>query len=426
MKRISDILTRFAATASLAVLTAACGGDGRPDGPLPAAATSVKVNTAVAGVASRGAVTGGDNTFKVLFWRDAEHLESASADPVLWLLPYLASHAPQPVSFYGVSVYDTSYPYPSYDEPLYATGYSPGSVISYSPDDGYRKLTVGIDDPDMKGRFDFLGCDVWREVFRGNLSDPFSQEKNKLYFRHLASKLKFYADRDRATMEKRQYVRNVQIRDLRMSTDGGVHWTPMHTPAAFEWKTLDPGEFTSAYLKVINAARSVAGNEAAASTFPKAGYVTTESEKFAGEGSGYLLARGNTDLVPIRGYDIDSCFVCNPISGGIVTQNMPIRLKMDIRAEMSYDQSFPEPDNESVTDNLTFIKEWKGVELSAIDKVDESGTIVAGDPVKLFKPGNEYRVYIHFSLTGVSLAAREMPWNYAGIHFVPIVGGDLK
>lgn len=428
MKRISDILTRLAASATLAVLTAACGGDGRQEEPfqLPEASASVKVNTAVAGFASRAGATGEDDTFMILFWRDADHLESAAADPAKWLLPYLASHAPQPVPFYGVSVYDTTYPYPSLDEPLYATGYSPGSLLSYSTEDGYRKLTVGIDDPDRKGRTDFLGCDVWREVYRGNLSDPFSQEKNKLYFRHLSSKLKFYADRDRATMEKRQYVRNVEIRDLRMSIDGGVTWMPMHTPVAFEWKPLDADGFTSAYRKVIDAAKSVAGNEAAASTFPKAGYVTSRSETFAGEGSGYLLSRGYIDLVPIRGHVIDSCFVCNPVSDGVVSQNRPIQLKMDIRAEMSFNQAFPEPDNESTTDDLTFTREWDGVVLSAIEKVDESGKTVTGDPVSVFKPGREYRVYIHFSRTGVNLAAIEMPWNYDGMHFVPIIGGEVN
>jgi len=404
-------------------MLAACGGDGAADAPLPAASASVKVNTAVAGVASRGTAAVEDNTFMLLFWRNADHLEQASANPTLWLLPYLASHAPQPVHFYGVSVYDTNYPYPS-DATLYATGYSPGSVISYSTDEGYRLLTVNINDPDKKGRYDFLGCDVWREVFRGHLSDPYSQEKNKLYFRHLASKLKFFADRDDATMENRQFVRNVQIRDLQMSTDGGKTWTPMHTPSAFEWKTLGPADFTAAYMEAIDAAKRVAGNEAAASTLPKAGYKASASEEFAGKGSGYLLARGNTDQVPISGCVIDSCFVCNRISGGGAVQDKPIRLRMDIRAEMSYDMTFPKPDNESTTDNVTFTREWPGVELSAIEKVDDSGATVPGDPVRLFKAGNEYRVYIHFSRTGVNLAAREMPWDYAGIHPVPIIGGD--
>lgn len=434
MKSVYDILTRFAASLSLAVVTVACAGDsGEPPQPPQQAASSIRVNTAAVGVgvATRAAAddTGRDDTFMMLFWRDAAPLETADADYSDWARPYLASHAPQSVPFYGISVYDTTYPYPAdkEDEPIYATGYAPGSLIYRDLEAGYRKLAVKIDDPMSKGRYDFLGCDIWKEVYKGSLPDPFAQEKNKLYFRHLAAKLKFFADREKPNMEKRQYVRNVKVKNLRMSIDGGQTWIDMHTPSAFEWRVLAPEkDFTTAYWKAIRAVRVLPGNEGASDTYPKAGYAASGSEEFAGEGSGYVLARENTDLVPVSGYDIDSCFVCNPIIGGVEKVDKPIRLKMDISAEMSYDISFPEPDNELTTDNLTFVREWNGVSLSVINKVDDLGNVVKGSEVDRFVPGNEYRVYIHFSLTGVDIVASELPWEYTNSHYIPILGGDKR
>ncbi len=47
-------------------------------------------------------------------------------------------------------------------------------------------------------------------------------------------------------------------------------------------------------------------------------------------------------------------------------------------------------------------------------------------PIRMFKPGNEYRIYIHFYRTGVNLTAQELPWNYGGPHYIEIEGGDKQ
>ena len=326
-------------------------------------------------------------------------------------------------------MFDTRFPYPvPEDTYIHATGYAPGNVLKPDAEYGYRRLTAAVGDTE-KGRYDFLGCDFWEGVFKGSLKDPFAQDKNKLYFRHLAAKLVFYADRDRETMENKQYVRNVQVKRLQMSIDGGSTWTPMYTPHTFEWKNLAETDFTESYKKTIAAVRLIEGNESAARTGPKAGYKVVAAEEFAGEDSDYVLQRNATDRVPIDGMDIDSCYVCNLIDeDGSVKKGNPIQLKMDISAEMSFDPNFPMNDGSgSITDDLTFTREWKGVTLDAIYGVTigSNGEVQTMDTaIDEFKPGNEYRIYIHFHRTGVNLVARELPWNYGGIHYITIPGGD--
>ncbi len=415
--------------------------------------STISINAAaVSGGRAVPASETGDNSFMALFWMQPEHLEQVSGTGEPWPAPYLASRAPQLVSFYEQSAFDTRYPYP-YPETtvLYATGYAPGNVLQPRTDEAtarpdYRTLTATVDELE-KGRCDFLSCDVWREVYRGCQDDPFAQDKNKLYFRHLAAKLVFYADRDEATMENRQYVRNVQVKNLRMSTDGGTSWTPMYTPNEFEWKGLTPAiDFTSSYEKMIDAVRGISGNAGAATTVPKAGYKAVGAETFAGEGSGFVLQRSDTDRVPIDGMSIDSCYVCNPMAeDGTTLINQPIRLKMDIRAEMSFDPNFPMKDDKdtdtgdsgtsgdtddgsgSLTDDLTFTREWKNVTVDAIAEVTiaADGTVQkTNESVREFAPGCEYRIYIHFYRTGVNLAAQEWPWNFDGIHYITIPGGN--
>lgn len=460
MKRIEHIIKIVSAMFLAGVSLSSCVYDDGPDFDFP---DTIRVNTlAVDGTRSAVNAAEGANTFTVLFYLDAEHLENADTDSAAWQTPYLASHAPQPVSFYVQSVFDTGYPYP-YPEttPLYAVGYAPDNILmpeavsaatSSDTEYNYRKLTAKFTAPADKSRCDFLGCDVWKEVFQGSQYAPFAQERNKLYFRHLAAKLVFYADRDQASMENKQYVRNVKITNLQMNIGDDNGWTPMYTPSVFEWKVLDPNnDFTASYKKLIAAVQTIAGI-AETTIVPKAGYAAAESEPFAGrpaEGSGeeYVLQKNATDRVPIDGMVIDSCYVCNPIvDGAVQVARNKIQLKMDISAEMSFDPNFPmkdEPNSPSAdggsmggdsteddgsgstTDDLTFTRTWKDVILETIQEVSigaDGSVNETGLPVKEFKPGNEYRIYIHFSRTGVNLVARELPWDYGGVHSITIPG----
>lgn len=394
------------------------------EAPGPEVDQTIRVNTqAVDGSRAAATPASGDNTFMVLFWTDKTHLETGAGGTVTWMSTlYLAGHAPQPVSFYENSVFDTRYPYPpqAEDAYLYATGYAPGNILKST--DGYRTLTATVKNTE-KGRYDFLGCDVWSDVYRGSQNDPFSQDKNKLYFRHLAAKLVFYAARDRETMENRQFVRNVKIKNLQMSVGGGS-WTPMYTPRTFEWLPLLDGDFTSSYNKTIASVRLVSGNTGV-SARPSAGYKAVEAVSFAGAGSNYVLEKNAADRVPVEGMPIDSCYVCNPIENGSVRWGK-IRLKMDLSAEMSFDPYFPTQTGDgTAADDITFTREWRDVVLDAIYQVDDSGNVPTNsEPVNEFKAGKEYRIYIRFNRTGVNLVARELPWNYGRSHYITIPGGE--
>ena len=119
MKRIDYIIKVMSAMFFIGVLPSSCiYDDGSDSGP-----ATICVNTlAVDGTRS---AEGGDNTFMVLFWQQTTHLASASSEASLWLAPYLAGHAPQPVSFYKSSVFDTRFPYPvPEDTYIHATGYA--------------------------------------------------------------------------------------------------------------------------------------------------------------------------------------------------------------------------------------------------------------------------------------------------------------
>lgn len=382
---------------------------------------TIRVNTR----ADDGAKTadGTDNTFMLLFWSDRQHLLNPTSS-VVWPSPYLAAHAPQPVSFYEHSVYDTNYPYPDEDTPLYATGFAPGGVLHPDITEGYRILTSNAGQI-QKGRYDFLGCDEWCDVYKGSLADPFAQNKNKLYFRHLAAKLVFYADRDKETMENKQFVRNVTVTNLHMSIDGGNTWTAMHTPSCFRWEGLTAKDKSTSYNKAIEVAKLLSGNSGVTSS-PTAGYRTYDTESFAGDDTGFIISRRATNRVPIEGMVLDSCYVCNKTENGVAsvpTAGNHIQLKMDISAELSFRHDFPLTDDKgNTTDDLTFTRVWKDVRLDAIYQVDKDGNVTTAK-ISEFLPGNEYRIYITFFRTGVNLAALELPWNIGGVHYVTIPGG---
>ncbi|MEY8688106.1 hypothetical protein AB9N12_18960 [Bacteroides sp. AN502(2024)] len=430
MKVLYHTIWLIAMTFIAGVSLSSCVYDGEDDS---GESDNIRINTMVINGSPRIApLADTDNDkFVVLFWREDElaSLKSTTSD---FPVPYLSREAPQSVEFYNQTVYDTGYPYP-YPETalLYATGYAPTSALT--PEGNFRTLKVNEGDPN-KGRHDFLGCDLWPEAYRGSQSDPFAKDKNKLYFRHLAAKLKFYADRDRESMENKQFVRNVRITNLYMRTDDGndeAGWHPMHTPSEFQWDVMKEGDFTSSYKKTIDEVKATPGNEGV-STMPQYGYRVCASEAFSGnDGGAFVLHRNAADRVPISGMYIDSCYVCNPIETGAVSgdQLKPIRLKMNISAELSFRFDFPLNDGSggSLTDDLTFTRTWTNVQLSAIYPVGTDGKVNQEEAgkVKVFEAGKEYRIYIHFYRTGVNLTALEMPWNQGGVHYITISGDGI-
>lgn len=423
MKRINHIIRTVVTISIVGLSLSSCVYDDGVDSD-----KTISINAMVANESRTvSTAASNDDSFVVLFWlQDQLGQLTEPENNQNWANPYLEKIAPQAVPFYNQTVYDTGYPYPYPDTKLlYATGYSPATVLT--SDDNHRTLNVNIPEENANklGRYDLLGCDVWSNVYKGSQSDPFAQDKNKLYFRHLAAKLVFYADRDKETMENKQYVRNVEITKLRMSIDNGTTWTSMYTPKKFEWQKLNPNnDFTESYKSTINSVKYINGID---NTDPEAGYKIVEAQKFV---NNFVLTKNASDRVPIDGMVLDSCYVCNPIIEEKL-QSGTIQLKMDISAELSFDPNFPKKDGDdgSVTDDLTFKRTWKDVLLESIKVVefDDKGNAIATDtPVTEFKPGNEYRVYIKFHRTGVNLVAKELPWNYGGIHYITIQGGEIE
>ena len=422
MKRINHIIRTVVTISIVGLSLSSCVYDDGVDSD-----KTISINAMVSNESRTvSTAASNDDSFVVLFWLQdqLEQLTEPENNPN-WANPYLEKIAPQAVPFYNQTVYDTGYPYPYPDTKLlYATGYSPATVLT--SDDNHRILNVNIPEENANklGRYDLLGCDVWSNVYKGSQSDPFAQDKNKLYFRHLAAKLVFYAERDKETMENKQYVRNVEITNLQMSIDGGNKWTSMFTPKRFEWKKLDSSnDFTEAYKSTIRSVNYING---ISNTDPEAGYKIVETQNFV---NNFVLTKNASDRVPIDGMVLDSCYVCNPIIEEKL-QSGTIQLKMDISAELSFDPNFPKKDGDgSITDDLTFKRTWKDVLLESIKVVDfdDKGNAIATDtPVTEFKPGNEYRVYIKFHRTGVNLVAKELPWNYGGIHYITIQGGEIE
>ncbi len=457
MKRIDPIIRIAAAMLLAGALLASCSDKGEEGAEYPA--DSIRVNTLAVGSSRVPKTDVEDHTFMVLLWLDPKHLElDPSADAGAWSSTsssfYLAGQAPQPVAFYERSVYDLRYPYPRDSEltRLYATGYSPGSKLG--PKDGHDYRTLVVDAELLGtgpsegstsnpihahlGRYDYMGCDVWKEVYFGSRADPFAQDRNRLYFRHLAAKLLVFADRDKESMENKQFVRNVQVTNLYMSIDGGATWTSMFTPSEFQWQTLGDDDFTAAYTETIAAVKAIPANGSVpADSRPKAGYKTVKAAPFAGDDSSFRLERKTYgDRVPIYGMFIDSCFVCNPFNnetGAVQPATQAIKLKMDITAQLSFDPNFPEPTGGTAGDgttgddqaspNLTFTRTWEGM-ITTIKEVDPATGNETVNPVTVFEPGCEYRIYIHFYRTGVDLVARKLPWDSGGSHYIPIPGGD--
>lgn len=425
--RINGHIKGFVAVAltAAASLTSCIYDDSNEE---PVSVDTISINAEVLDGARRTPATasnGSGSTFMILFWMNDQKNFIELTDNGDWPQPYLEAVAPQEVSYYSQLVFDTGYPYP-YPETqnLYATGYSPANVLEPDAAVGYRRISVPAGKRTELGRHDFQSCDAWTDVYRGSQSDPFAQSKNKLYFRHLASKLVFYADRDEASMENKQYVRNVKITNLYMRKGGG-EWIPMYTPVEFVWQKLSPDDITTSYRKVIDNVKTLLADNTIAD--PSAGYKAAGVEAFAGSDNSFILQRNALDRVPVDGMSIDSCYMCDP-PASVTASTGRISLKMDISAEMSYDPNFPMGDtgaDGSTTDNLTFTRRWTGEVLDVIYTVDDKGVAqTTAEPVSEFIPGMEYRVYIHFSRTGVNLVAKELPWNYGGIHYITIVGPD--
>lgn len=307
---------------------------------------------------------------------------------------YLLS-APEDVDTYSSALYDTGKKYPTDGSSLYAAGYAPTGMLK--PDDGNNHATLRVDYGEngfLAGSIDFLGCDA-DPVYKGSSSDPFGQPKNVLKFRHLTSKITFYAYRS-AEMADKQYVRNVAITDLKMrykntkDTNEGEFFK-LHTPTKFTWSA--PETMTDNDDEAVQ---------------KHWGYKITDSEVNSNIS---LIESGKLDGLLVgeeRATILSSIYVCDPYPH-TVSDNDRLVLQMTVWAELSPDPAFPK--------EISKDKTWENMTVGIMEFKNNQETEIS---VKNFRPGHEYKVYLQFKPTGVFLQGVGLPWIEEGPHYVPI------
>lgn len=302
---------------------------------------------------------------------------------------YLLS-APEDVDTYSSALYDTGKKYPADGSSLYAAGYAPTGMLK--PDNGNHatlRVDYGGEEYDfLAGSIDFLGCDA-NPAYCGSSGDPFGQPTNVLKFRHLTSKITFYAYRS-AEMENKQYVRNVAITGLQMQYQSTDEFFKLHTPTEFTWsapeKTSDDDEAGQKHW----------------------GYKITDSKVNPNTS---WIESGKTDGLLVgeeRATILSSIYACDPYPH-TVNDNDQLVLQMTVWAELSPDPAFPE--------EISKDKTWENMTVGIMEFKNNKAT---GNPVRNFRPGHEYKVYLQFKPTGVFLQGVGLPWIEEGPHYVPI------
>lgn len=295
-------------------------------------------------------------------------------------------HVPEDVDTYSSNLYDTGLKYKE-NEILYAAGYAPaGMLIPKDDDHATLKVDYGEELDFLKGSIDFLSCDA-DPAYRGSFASPFGQSSNVLKFRHLTSKVSFYAYRS-ADMQGKQHVRHVMIGGLKMKYNG-EEFQALHAPSEFRWSAKEIGTAVGDAQK------------------QHWGYTKTEAEPC---GTLYLMQNNSDGLLvgEERATWLSSLYVCDP-TGHTPGDGDRLVLQLGyVSAELSFNADFQGVIEEKV---------WRDMTVEIREVKDNTTT---GTPVRNFAPGHEYRVYLRFGPTGVSLQGTRVPWNEEGPHYVPI------
>lgn len=359
-------------------LLAAC--DQPTDASLSFTDVPIRVNTSVDGGGSTYAVgdeeawVGEELPAKLFFWhaKDFDALKSTSTNTPTPYFTYLMNDAITSFSFADSRWLDTGHPYPE-NTAVYATGYAPRTLLKEDATSGFRKLTVTETALQKVAHCDFLSCDA-RSEQTGSFEHPFGNtEDNELQFRHLTSKILVYASRHES-ITGQVYVRKVEATVTLNNTNAKND--KFHVPSVIEWKEPVSGVNT------------------------EWGYQVTDTSPLT-DG---LTFQDNTDdmIMVLQDKRIDSCYVCQP------SDVKTTAVDLSVTAEYSYRQDFSSP----------YEFTWSGTNLS-IKALDENGEETA-NPIKEFKPGYVYEIYLKFYKTGVIVTAKEVEWEDGGIHYVPV------
>lgn len=358
---------------------------------------SIQLNMLAGSTREAGIESNALNWGPTLFFFNEDQYKQAAPEDNTTTTPSLTStnctyllSAPEDVDTYSSALYDTGKKYLVNDY-LYAAGYAPTGMLK--PDNGnHATLRVDYGEYDfLAGSIDFLGCDA-DPAYRGSSDHPFGQPTNVLKFRHLTSKITFYAYRSKE-MENKQYVRNVMITGLKMryqDTDADEFFK-LHTPTEFTWSA--PEEKTDD------------NDEAGQKHW---GYQITGSKE---NSQTSWIESGKTDGLLVgeeRATILSAIYACDPCPHTVNNDDQLV-LQMTVSAELSPDPAFPKGISED--------KIWKDMTVEIMEFKNNRAT---ENPVRNFLPGHEYKVYLQFKPTGVFLQGVGLPWIEEGPHYVPI------
>lgn len=182
-----------------------------------------------------GMVSDAEQTPVFLFWLDPDHEKFGTED----ILPYFASRPDGTVDDYKTTPYDTGYPYPD-NTTVHANGYCP-SLLTVDEGDGIKPYTSLSVPESLLGSLDITATEGF---VHGSAENPFeADDAQTMVFRHLQSKVNFYAKLGEIPAEK--YFRAVNItvpgKDIFTSR---ITWTG-DSYAASEVTTLENAEWNA-------------------------------------------------------------------------------------------------------------------------------------------------------------------------------------
>lgn len=224
MKRIAIIL-------SVLALSVACSRTEKDNDPIHNGGDYIMLRSMTK---AESATASAEDTPVFIFWLDGDHSRFGTED----VRPYFVSYPQGAIDEYQSTPYNTGYPYPG-TMTVFACGYSPSYLEVGNGIGIYSSLYV----PEgLHGYLDITGTEGF---VQGSNTSPFDSDENQtMQFKHLQSKVNFYARLGEIPAER--YFRRVKIKvngnDLftnRISWNEGKYAASEKISSDVEWEATD-------------------------------------------------------------------------------------------------------------------------------------------------------------------------------------------